>query len=113
MPYAINQGVRIHCRVEGEGAPLVLQHGFSWSMKSWVRPGYVAALRPHHRLILVDARGHGDSDKPHDASAYELSLRVGDIIAVRDALDVRAADFWGYSMGDGLGSASRSTRPSG
>src|SRR5215510_9442346 len=103
MPYAINQGIRIHYRVEGEGPDLVLQHGFSWSMKGWSRHGYVAALRPHHRLILLDARGHGGSDKPHKASAYDLSLHVGDILAVLDALGVRAADFWGYSMGGWIG----------
>jgi pimeloyl-ACP methyl ester carboxylesterase len=77
-------------------------------MQSCSQHGYVAALRSHHRLILVDARGHGGSDEPHDAAAYELNLHVGDIVAVLDALDVRVADFWGYSMGDGSGSASRS-----
>ena len=103
MPHATNQGVRIHYRVEGEGPALVLQHGFSWSMEGWARHGYVDALRPHHRLILVDARGHGGSDKPHEVSAYELSLHVGDIVAVLDALGVPAAHFWGYSMGGWIG----------
>ena len=46
MPYATNHGVRIHYRVEGEGQELVLQHGFTWSMDSWVRRGYVDALKP-------------------------------------------------------------------
>jgi pimeloyl-ACP methyl ester carboxylesterase len=103
MPHATNQGVRIHYRVEGEGPALVLQHGFTWNMDGWARHGYVDALRPHHRLILVDARGHGASDKPHEASAYELSLHVRDIVAVLDALDVPAAHFWGYSMGGWIG----------
>lgn len=103
MPYTTNQGVRIHYRVEGEGPALVLQHGFTWNMESWSRHGYVDALRPHHRLILVDARGHGASDKPHDSSAYALSLRVGDVVAVLDALDVRTTHFWGYSMGGWIG----------
>src|SRR5215470_19323943 len=103
MPYAVNQGVRIHYRVEGNGPPLVLQHGYTWSMAGWSRYGYLDALRAHHRLILVDSRGHGDSDKPHDPAAYELSLRVGDIVAVLDALDMPAASFWGYSMGGWYG----------
>lgn len=103
MPYATNQGVRVHYRVEGEGPALVLQHGFTWNMESWSRHGYVEALRPHYRLILVDARGHGASDKPRDSAAYALSLRVGDVVAVLDALDVRTAHFWGYSMGGWIG----------
>ena len=57
MPYAINQGIRIHYQVEGEGPPLVLQHGLFWSMKGWSRVGYVDALRTNYRLILIDARG--------------------------------------------------------
>jgi pimeloyl-ACP methyl ester carboxylesterase len=103
MPYVTNRGVRIHYRVEGEGPALVLHHGFTWSIGGWSRHGYVEALRPHHRLILVDARGHGASDKPHDPAAYALPLRVGDVVAVLDALDVRASCFWGYSMGGWIG----------
>lgn len=103
MPYANNQGVRVYYRVEGQGPPLVLQHGFTWNMESWSRSGYVERLRSDYQLILVDARGHGASDKPRDAAAYQLPLRVGDVVAVLDALNVRAAHFWGYSMGGWIG----------
>src|SRR5262249_51096745 len=103
MPFAANQGVRINYRVEGEGPALVLQHGMTWNMEGWTRHGYVEALRPHYRLILLDARGHGGSDKPHESSAYELNSHVGDIVAVLDALDIPAALFWGYSMGGWIG----------
>lgn len=99
MPYATNQGLRIHYRVEGRGPALVLQHGFRWNLEGWSRYGYVDPRRSRHRLILVDARGHGASDKPYDSEAYALSLRAGDVVAVLDALDVRRAHFWGYSMG--------------
>ncbi len=68
MPYADNQGIRIHYRVEGEGPPLVLQHGFSQGMQRWYRAGYVNALKHDYQLILIDARGHGSSDKPHDSA---------------------------------------------
>jgi len=103
MPHATNQGIRIHYRVEGEGPALILQHGMTWSMEGWARHGYVDVLKPYYRLVLVDARGHGKSDKPHQASAYELSLHVGDIVAVLDALDLPSAHFWGYSMGGWIG----------
>ena len=39
MPYANNQGIRIHYQVEGVGAPLVLQHGYSDSVESWYEQG--------------------------------------------------------------------------
>ena len=55
MPYADNGGARIHYQVEGEGPPLVLQHGFSESVVDWYEAGYVDALRSDYRLILIDA----------------------------------------------------------
>ena len=63
---------------------LVLQHGFSESVVDWYEAGYVDALRSDYRLILIDARGHGASDKPHDPGAYELERRVADVVAVLD-----------------------------
>ena len=78
MPYATNDGIRIHYEAEGDGPPLVLQHGFAWKVKSWAMAGYVDALKARYRLIRVDARGHGDSDKPHDPAAYSLSaFKIG------------------------------------
>jgi len=103
MPYADNRGTRIHYEVEGEGPPLVLQHGFTGNLRRWRTFGYVDALKSSYRLILVDARGHGASDKPHDPAAYELSLRAGDVTAVLDALKIPGAHYWGYSMGGWIG----------
>jgi pimeloyl-ACP methyl ester carboxylesterase len=103
MPYAMNQGVRIHYQVEGTGPPLVLQHGYMMSIERWYRFGYVEALKPHYQLILVDARGHGDSDKPYDRALYTWPISVLDIVAVLDALNLPQAIFWGFSMGGGIG----------
>ena len=103
MPYADNAGVQIHYEVEGVGAPLVLQHGFTDTIEAWSEYGYVAALRSKYRLILVDARGHGKSGCPHDAEAYALDRRTADVTAVLDAIGVTKAHFWGYSMGGWIG----------
>ena len=103
MPYAHNQGVRIHFTVEGEGPPLVLQHGFASSLQTWYITGYVEALQSDYQLILVDARGHGGSEKPHDPAAYAVSLRAGDVVAVLDTLHLDQAHYWGYSMGGWIG----------
>src|SRR5215469_10317577 len=103
MPYARNGSVRIHYEVEGEGPALVLQHGFSESVIDWYESGYVNALKTDYRLILIDARGHGSSDKPHDPDAYVLNRRVGDVAAVLDALEIATVVYWGYSMGGWIG----------
>jgi pimeloyl-ACP methyl ester carboxylesterase len=103
VPYAENGGIRIHYQVEGAGPPLVLQHGFTQCLEDWSECGYVAALRAGYRVILVDARGHGGSDKPHDEESYTLDRRAADVTTVLDVLGVEKAHFWGYSMGGRIG----------
>ena len=103
MSHVNNQGVRIHYQVEGEGPPLVLQHGSLDSIESWYELGYVDALKAAYQLILIDARGHGASDKPHDANAYGLQRMVDDIRAVLDERHIPKTHFWGYSMGCWIG----------
>ncbi len=105
MPYVDNDGVRIHYYVEGEGMPLVLQHGLTSSVLRWYEFGFVDALKSDYRLLLVDARGHGDSDKPHDADAYNQTTMAGDVIAAMDAAGIDKAHYMGYSMGGSIGFA--------
>jgi pimeloyl-ACP methyl ester carboxylesterase len=103
VPYANNRGVKIHYEVEGDGAPLVLLHGLSETHEIWRISSYVESLKKEYRLILVDARGHGDSDKPHDPEAYTMKLMVRDVVTVLDDLKVSKAHFLGYSMGGWIG----------
>lgn len=103
MPYADNHGVRIHYEVTGEGAPLVLLHGFGVSGDAWHTGGHVSALKDEFEVITMDARGHGRSDKPHDLSAYSLRNRVRDVTAVLDDAGVEKAHFLGFSLGGTTG----------
>ena len=103
MPYVDNSGVSIHYHVEGDGPPLVLQHGLTSSLENWYAYGFVEELQKDYRLILVDARGHGRSGKPHDPKDYDLKLRVSDILALMDDLGVDKAHYMGYSMGGRIG----------
>jgi pimeloyl-ACP methyl ester carboxylesterase len=103
MPYANQNSVRIHYEVEGAGPPLLLYHGFSGSLDDWRDAGWVASLQQSYRLILVDGRGHGGSDKPRSQAAYTLAQRVSDVLAVLDHLGVQRAHYLGYSLGGWLG----------
>ena len=103
MPYIDNSGVSIHYHVEGDGPPLVLQHGLTSSLKNWYAYGFVDELQKDYRLIMVDARGHGRSGKPHDPKDYDLKLRVNDVLAVMNDLGVDKAHYLGYSMGGRIG----------
>lgn len=81
----------------------MLQHGFAQCLEDWFACGYVAALRPKYQIVLIDARGHGDSGKPHDKASYTLDCRAADVTAVLDALGIEKAHFWDYSMGGWIG----------
>jgi len=103
MPFADNQGIRIHYEVEGAGPPLVMQHGSFGSLIDWRDNGYTTALKNDYRLILIDLRGHGASDKPHDPAAYDITSFTADIVAVLDALNISRAHYLGYSLGGWIG----------
>ena len=103
MPYVDSSGVSIHYHVEGNGPPVVLQHGLTSSLQNWYAYGFVEELQKDYRLILVDARGHGRSGKPHDPKEYDLKLRVNDVLAVMNDLGVDKAHYMGYSMGGRIG----------
>ncbi len=110
-PYANHADVRIHYRVEGRGPPLVLLHGFGGSCEQFSFLGWTDALRDRCRLIGIDARGHGDSDKPHEPGAYRMELRVGDVTAVLDRLKIPRAHCLGYSDGGEVGLAAAKFAP--
>lgn len=105
MPYAQNNEVRIHYELRGDGPPLVLHHGLGGSLEEWSRAGYVEPLSEKYFLILIDARGHGKSDKPHTPEKYSMKLMVSDVVTVLDNLSIDKAHFYGYSMGGRIGLA--------
>jgi len=100
-----NKGVRIYYEVRGSGPPLLLHHGWAGSSQEWRRFGYLDGLADSYRVIVMDARGHGRSDKPHDEAAYTMRLRTRDVLAVLDAVGVGLVHYWGYSMGARTGFA--------
>jgi len=116
MPFVNNQGINIHYQVEGtiesNTSPLLLHHGFTQNLNRWHLAGYIEALRTNYKLILIDARGHGESDKPYDSEAYALELRVSDVVTVLDTLEIDKIHYWGFSMGGRVGFGVASSAPS-
>jgi pimeloyl-ACP methyl ester carboxylesterase len=101
MPRFRNGDVELAYLDEGEGEPIVLVHGFASSKSvNWVYPGWVSELRNSgRRVIALDNRGHGESDKPYDPSDYEIAILASDVAALMDHLDLKRADVMGYSLG--------------
>ncbi|WP_235934363.1 alpha/beta fold hydrolase [Paramicrobacterium chengjingii] len=81
--------------------PVMLVHGFASSAESnWVLTGWTRELtRNGYRVIALDHRAHGRSDKPHDRAAYSMSIMRDDVFRVMDAYAIASAPWVGYSMG--------------
>ena len=94
-------GVRLAWREIGEGSPVLLLHGFlSDARTNWIRYGHAAAIAARgRRVILPDLRGHGESDKPHDASFYPPDVLADDARALIAQLGLVQYDLGGYSLG--------------
>jgi pimeloyl-ACP methyl ester carboxylesterase len=97
-------GTDIAYECVGEGPYVVLIHGFganrtiTWANTNW----YLNLARAGRRVIAIDCRGHGESQKPHIPAAYDEERMAADIIAVMAELRVAEADIMGYSMGAAL-----------
>ena len=86
---------------EGRGEPVLLIHGFASSVRyNWREPGWIAFLVKHgFRVIAIDNRGHGESEKLYDPKDYGAALMAEDARRLLDHLDIARADVMGYSMG--------------
>ncbi|TRW47616.1 alpha/beta fold hydrolase [Georgenia yuyongxinii] len=98
-------GARIAFETHGAGYPLVFLHGSCLSRVMWRGLGFTEVLARSLRVIAVDLRGHGRSDKPADPAAYDRTLLVQDVLAVLDVLELPAAHVAGYSLGGCVGFA--------
>ena len=98
-----SDGVDIAYIDEGDpaGPPVLLIHGFASNFEvNWVSTGWVDALsKVGHRVIAMDNRGHGHSEKLYDLSDYGAPIMAEDARRLLDHLGIAAADVMGYSMG--------------
>ena len=81
----------------GDGRPVILLHGLL--VDSQINFGLDAYRNTGRRTILLDARGHGCSDKPHDPKAYAGRAMARDVLSLIEHLELQESDILGYSMG--------------
>jgi pimeloyl-ACP methyl ester carboxylesterase len=102
-----SDGIRLHYELHGPvaGAPMVLVHGFASDYQlNWVGTRWQETLTgAGYRVVGLDCRGHGSSEKPHDPAAYALELMAADVGRLLDHLDIHVAQYFGYSMGSRIG----------
>ena len=101
-----SDGLRISFRDDpptgvDRGEPALLVHGFASSAETnWVGTGWTRTLAEDgRRAVAFDHRGHGASDKPHEAARYATPLMAQDALRLLDHLGIARADVIGYSMG--------------
>ncbi len=93
-------GVHIAWDSTGSGAPVLLMGGAFGARSSFHSSGIVDALVVlGRRVITFDLRGHGESDRPHDAAVYGWRKNAADARAVLEAADATSTDIFGQSMG--------------
>src|ERR1700759_1251919 len=97
MPFANNNGVKIHWQEQGTGTPVVLIMGHLYSSAMWYP--ILSDLAKEHQVISFDNRGTGKSGATRTATITDL---VNDTLAVMDAAGVKRAHIFGVSMGGGI-----------
>ncbi|MCF3131907.1 alpha/beta fold hydrolase [Streptomyces olivochromogenes] len=101
-------GVRLSCRDwGGSGPPVALLHGLAGHVGEW--DDLARALSPRHRVVAVDQRGHGASERhPHDTSR---AAHVADVVAVLEQLGLRRPVLMGQSLGGHTALLTAATHP--
>jgi pimeloyl-ACP methyl ester carboxylesterase len=101
MDRFLSDGVEIAYTAEGNGEPVLLIHGFASNARTnWVDTRWMAFLAGSgFRVIAVDNRGHGASQKLYEPQAYTGPIMADDARRLLDHLGIAKADVIGYSMG--------------
>jgi proline iminopeptidase len=97
-------GVMIYYKILGRGDPLMIVHGGPGASHDYFLP-YLLPLARHHKLIFIDERGSGRSQKLEDAAGYTVENMVEDVEAVRRALSPGKIGLLGHSYGGALAQA--------
>ena len=96
-------GTRIAYDVTGEGSAIILLHGGWQTRQNWHAVGYVTQLKDNFKVIAIDIRGNGESDKPTEPTYYTTEKMCQDILAVADACGIEKFTIWGFSYGANIG----------
>jgi len=97
-------GVMIYYKMLGRGTPLMIVHGGPGASHDYFLP-YLLPLARHNKLILIDERGSGRSQKIEDPSGYTVENMVEDVETVRQALGLGKINLLGHSYGGALAQA--------
>ncbi|MES2062943.1 MAG: alpha/beta hydrolase [Bacteroidota bacterium] len=93
-------GAKIYYEVKGEGSPVILVHGFTGTSQGWKHGSlYPALLTAGYKVVILDLRGNGQSDKPHTDAGYANDAEAKDIMGLAGSLGFKKYAVVGYSRG--------------
>jgi pimeloyl-ACP methyl ester carboxylesterase len=98
IPKTLIQGIGLYYEVTGSGEPLVFVHGLGSSTRDWEYQ--VPFFSPKYKVITVDLRGHGKSDKPK--APYSIPMFAKDIAGLIKNLDLKDVNIVGISLGGAI-----------
>jgi pimeloyl-ACP methyl ester carboxylesterase len=101
MPHVIIDGLRLYYDCHGDhGEPIVFLHGFTGSCRDWdEQMGPFAAT---HRVLVLDHRGHGDSEVPPSRDQFSIERMAADAVAIVDHAGFDRFHVVGHSMGGAI-----------
>src|SRR5712671_306667 len=102
--YVDANGVLIFYQTIGQGAPLMIVHGGPGASHDYLMP-YLLPLVRGNKLIFIDERGSGRSEKLEDTAQYTVENMVEDVESVRQALHLGKISLMGHSFGGVLAQA--------
>jgi len=98
--YSSFDNTKIHYEVKGKGKSILLIHGFTGNGGDWKsKPVFDILLANGFKVILVDLRGNGLSDKPNRSEAYANNAEAKDLLGLMKYLGIQNYDAIGYSRG--------------
>ncbi len=90
-------GIIRSVQISGEGPPLLLLHGFTGTMHTWVP--FIAKWSKRYKIISVDLVGHGQTQAPNDLKYYSMEAEAKALLTLLDHFNISKAHVLGYSMG--------------
>jgi len=96
LAFLEHDGIRFHYEVSGEGPPVVFCHGLTGDL---TQPKQLAGSLPGYRLLVWDARGHGETSPTGPAEKFTFAQFAEDLAALMDRLEIASAIVGGISMG--------------
>src|SRR5216684_3211148 len=97
-------GVMIYYKILGRGEPLMIVHGGPGASHDYFLP-YLLPLARHNKVVFIDERGSGRSQKLEDRSGYTVENMVEDVELVRRSLNLGKINLLGHSYGGALAQA--------